>query len=154
VSPRVRHPALRFEGTGNHIGAARPCPYARGHMRIRTVLATTAIALAFVPAAVADAKPAGCKSADLRYPFEPGGPRTFGVFHLRISGGSCTTAHRVAKAWMNEFEANLQHGSEKLPRRVQAFTFTSLPPTAAQTYRLRGVKANTRINFDYVVPNG
>ena len=32
--------------------------------------------------------------------------------------------------------------------------FTELPPTAAQTYRLRGVKGTTRINFDYVVPNG
>ena len=123
-------------------------------MRIRTVLATTAIALAFVPVAAADAKPATCKSADLRYPFEPGGPRTFGVFHLRITDGSCTTAHRVAKAWMDKFEANLRQGLDKLPRRVQGFTFTSLPPTAAQTYRLRGVKAKTRINFDYVVPNG
>jgi hypothetical protein len=124
-------------------------------MRIRHVLAATAMALALVPAATADAKPVTCSSADLRYPFEPGGPRTFGVFHLRIADGACTTAHRVAKAWMTTFEDDLRRRREvRLPRRVQGFTFTSLPPTAAQTYRLRGVKGKTRINFDYVVPNG
>lgn len=124
-------------------------------MRIRHVLAATAIALAFVPAAAADAKTVTCTSADLRYPFEPGGPRTFGVFHLRITRGSCTTAHRAAKAWMTKFEADLRKsGSVKLPRMIEGFRFTSLPPTAAQTYRLRGVKTTTRINFDYAVPNG
>jgi hypothetical protein len=124
-------------------------------MRTRQLLAATAVALAFVPAAAADAKPVTCKSADLRYPFQEGGPRTFGVFHLRITGGTCTTAHRVAKAWMTKFEADLQKaGPVKLPRKIEGFTFTSLPATAAQTYRMRGVKTTKRINFDYVVPNG
>jgi len=124
-------------------------------MRTPSVLAATAIAVALSPATTADAKPASCRSADLRYPFEPGGPRTFGVFHLRIANGTCTTAHRVANAWMTRFEDNLrERGAVKLPRRVEGFAFTSLPPTAAQTYRLRGMKSTTRINFDYVVPNG
>ena len=123
-------------------------------MRIRHTLALAAVGLAFIPAATADAKTSTCRSADLRYPFQPGGPKTFGVFRLRVTGGTCTTAHRVAKAWMTKFEANLQNGSEKRPRSVAGFTFTELPPNASQTYRLRGTKAKTRINFDYVVPNG
>ena len=124
-------------------------------MRLRHALAATVLAVAVAPVAAADAKTVTCKSADLRYPFQPGGPRTFGVFHLRITRGTCTTAHRVAKGWMTRFEANLQKpGPLELPRKVAGFTFTSLPPTAAQTYRMRGVKATARINFDYVVPNG
>ena len=123
-------------------------------MRIRHTLALVAVGLAFIPAATADAKTSTCRSADLRYPFQEGGPKTFGVFRLRVTGGTCTTAHRVAKAWMTKFEANLTNGSAKRPRSVAGFTFTELPPNAAQTYRLRGVKAKTRINFDYVVPNG
>jgi hypothetical protein len=123
-------------------------------MRIRHALALTAVGLAFLPAATADAKTSTCKSADLRYPFQEGGPKTFGVFRLRVTDGTCTTAHRVAKAWMTKFEANLDSGSAKRPRSVAGFTFTELPPNAAQTYRLRGVKSKTRINFDYVVPNG
>src|SRR3954451_18538399 len=104
-------------------------------MRLRHALAPAAVALALLPAAAAEAKPATCKSADLRYPFEAGGPKTFGVFHLRITHGRCTTAHRVAKAWMTTFEARLRKpGKLKLPRTVEGFTFTSLPPTAAQTY--------------------
>ena len=123
-------------------------------MRTRHAFATAAVALAVVPAAPADAKTIRCKSADLRYPFQPGGPKTFGVFRLRITGGACPTAHRVAKAWMTRFEASLREGRVELPRRVSGFTFTSLPPNAAQTYRLRGVRRSTRINFDYLVPNG
>jgi hypothetical protein len=111
-------------------------------------------ALALLGPASAHAATAQCKSADLRYPFQPGGPKTFGVFHLRVTGGKCTTAHSAAKAWMKRFEANLKKGKVKLPKHVSGFTFTSLPPKQAQTYRLRGVKAKTRINFDYVVPNG
>jgi hypothetical protein len=43
--------------------------------------------------AVADARPAlRCTSAGLRYPFTPGGPKDFGVFKLRITRGTCTTA--------------------------------------------------------------
>jgi hypothetical protein len=112
-------------------------------------------ALALLPAASAHAATSQCKSADLRYPFQPGGPKTFGVFHLRVTNGKCTTAHSAAKAWMKKFEAGLKKaGAVKLPKHVAGFTFTSLPPKEAQTYRLRGVKGKTRINFDYVVPNG
>jgi len=110
-------------------------------------------AVASLPAgAVAEAK--HCRSADLRYSFEPGGPKTFGVFKLRMTGGSCATAHRVAKAWMQEFEANIDDGRSELPRTVAGFTFTRLPVQAAQTYRLRGRKRAKTIRFDYVVPNG
>jgi len=90
-----------------------------------------------------------CKSADLRYPFAKGGPKSFGVFHLRASGASCSTAHAVAAAWKKKFEVKYN-----LPKSVNGYTFTELEPTAAQTYRLRGVKGSVRINFDYVVPNG
>jgi hypothetical protein len=114
------------------------------------VLATAA---ALPASAVADARPTlRCKSADLRYSFEPGGPKTFGVFKLRITGGRCTTAHRVAKAWMEKFEAS--QDQVKLPRHVAGFTFTTLPPNAAQTYRERGRKRTKTIRFDYRVPNG
>jgi hypothetical protein len=120
---------------------------------VRVVVAV--LALALLAASPAHAATLNCKSADLRYPFRPGGPNTFGVFHLRVTGGKCTTAHRVAKAWMKRFEAGLRMpGPVRLPRKVEGFTFTELPPNAAQTYRLRGVREKTRINFDYVVPNG
>ena len=145
--------------TGCERGRARP-PAAL-HERLGSAamplraIAAIAFALALVPAAPAAAATRTCKSADLRYPFQPGGPKTFGVFHLRVTRGTCTTAHRVAKAWMTEFEERLRGaGESKLPRRIAGFPFTELPPTAAQTYRLRGVKGTTRINFDYVVPNG
>jgi hypothetical protein len=123
-------------------------------MRLTIVLAAVLIA-ALLPA-VADAKPARCKSADLRYPFQEGGPDDFGVFKLRITGGRCSTAHRVAKRWMKRFEADLRDGDAdfKLPRHVLGFTFKSLPPDAAQTYNMRGRKGAKTIRFDYVVPNG
>ena len=122
-------------------------------MSAATVALATAAAL--TPAAGADAKPAlRCKSADLRYPFEPGGPKTFGVFKLRITGGKCATAHRVAKAWMDEFEANISAGRLRLPRMVAGFSFENLPANAAQTYRERGRRRTTTIRFDYRVPNG
>jgi hypothetical protein len=106
-------------------------------------------------APVAHAAPAlRCKSADLRYPFQPGGPKTFGVFKLRITNGTCTKAHRVARAWMADFELNLILGHGRLPRKVAGFRFTSLPPDAAQTYNQRGRRRATTIRFDYVVPNG
>ncbi len=108
-----------------------------------------------VAPAVAHAKSAtSCKSADLRYPFMPGGPKSFGVFSLRISDGTCATAHRVAKAWMQRFEANVQAGQVKLPHTVAGFTFKTLPANAAQTYREQGRKDATTIRFDYRVPNG
>jgi hypothetical protein len=95
-----------------------------------------------------------CKSGDLRYPFEPGGPKTFGVFKLRVTGGTCTTAHRVAKSWMNDFEGDILRGHLRLPRSVDGFSFKSLPPDAAQTYRERGRRRATTIDFEYRVPNG
>jgi hypothetical protein len=117
------------------------------------VLAFTAVAL--LSSAVADARPTlRCKSADLRYPFMRGGPKDFGVFRLRITGGHCPTAHRVAKRWMKRFEANLRAGRVKLPRSVDGFAFTTLRPNAAQTYNERGRRRTTTIRFDYRVPNG
>jgi hypothetical protein len=111
-------------------------------------LALAASVLA-VSAAPAQARFRSCKSADLRYPFQPGGPKTFGVFRLKIERGTCTTAHRVAKKWKNRFEVRF-----KLPHKVERFTFTQLPPNAAQTYRLRGRRGDTTLRFNYVVPNG
>ena len=128
-------------------------------LRVRRAIRAAGIALVTVavlpPAADANAAAAlNCRSADLRYPFEPGGPKTFGVFDLRITDGTCRKAHRVAKAWMAKFELNLLLGEVKLPRRAAGFTFTSLPPDAAQTFRLRGRNGTTTIRFDYRVPNG
>jgi hypothetical protein len=119
----------------------------------RSAFCAALAAVALVPAADAAAAQR-CPSGDLRYPFEEGGPKTFGVFKLRIDGGGCKTAHRVAKRWMDRFEANLADGRVKLPRHVEGFTFVSLPPKAAQPYRLRGRKDAKTIRFDYVVPNG
>ena len=102
----------------------------------------------------AQAATRSCKAGDLHYPFQPGGPKTFGVFKLTVEGGSCAKAHRVARSWMAEFELNLLLGHVRLPRKVVGFSFTSLRPNAAQTYRERGRKGATTIRFDYVVPNG
>ena len=122
---------------------------------LRTLGIALLAALALLPAASAGAATTQrCKSADLRYPFEPGGPKTFGVFALRVTGGTCTTAHRVAKGWMNAFEGDLLRGHLRLPRSVRGFTFTTLTPNAAQTYRERGRRRATTIRFDYRVPNG
>ena len=120
-------------------------------MRARRVLAIAAVAL-LLPVAAADART--CKSADLRYPFMAGGPKTFGVFKLRIDGGSCATAHSVAKSWMRRFEADLRAGRVRLPKSVQGFRFKTLPAHAAQTYSERGRRGSTTIRFDYRVPNG
>jgi hypothetical protein len=113
----------------------------------------TAVVL-LLPAAAADARPTRCKSADLRYPFQAGGPKTFGVFKLKITGGKCATAHRVAKRWMHRFEAALKQGHVKLPKHVLGFAFASLPPDEAQSYRQRGRKGAKTIRFTYRVPNG
>jgi hypothetical protein len=111
--------------------------------------------VALLPTATAQAsKTRRCKSADLRYPYQPGGPRTFGVFRLQITGGRCTTAHRIAKGWMRRFEAEIRRGRVKLPRNVDGYAFKTLPAHAAQTYTERGKKRRTTIRFDYVVPNG
>jgi hypothetical protein len=128
-----------------HFGAA-PC---RGELEVRAITDPSSVG------AIADAEPAlRCKSADLRYPFEPGGPKTFGVFKLQITNGRCRQAHRVARAWMARFELNILLGQVKLPHQVAGFTFTTLPPNAAQTFREQGRKETTTIRFDYRVPNG
>lgn len=123
-------------------------------MRRIVCVAGLALLALFATATVADAAPTRCKSADLRYPFQPGGPKTFGVFRLQVTNGTCRKAHRVARTWMAEFELELILGRVRLPRNVAGFRFTSLPPDAAQTYRLRGRRDTTTIRFDYAVPNG
>jgi len=122
-------------------------------MRLAVCTALFVAVLALLPAAPAAAA-TSCRSADLRYPFRPGGPKTFGVFKLRATNGTCRQAHRVARTWMAEFELELLLGRVKLPRKVAGFRFRQLPPNAAQTYRLRGRKAARTIRFDYRVPSG
>ena len=110
--------------------------------------------LATVPSAATAAaapKPLRCASADLRYGIQDGMPHDFGVWRLKVTGGTCATAHRVAKTWQRRFERS---PTARLPRTVRGFRFRQLPPNAAQTYRLRGTRAATIVRFDYVVPNG
>jgi hypothetical protein len=96
-----------------------------------------------------------CRSADLRYPFQPGLPDDFGVFELRAAGGaSCATAHKVAKRWQTRFERDLRAGRVRLPRNVLGFHFATLRPDEAQTYNERGRRGAKTIRFDYRVPNG
>jgi hypothetical protein len=116
--------------------------------------ALLAAAVALLPAAANARTTRTCKSSDLRYAFMPGQPKFFGVHKLRITGGRCAAAHRVAKAWMKRFEANLKRGSGRLPRHVRGFTFKQVPVKAAQTFGLRGTRGRTVIRFNYVVPNG
>jgi hypothetical protein len=130
----------------------------------RTFAVALLVAACLLPAAAAGATPAdvtagvapghSCNSAALRYPFQPGGPRLFGVFRLRIADGTCVAARRIAKVWMSRFEARLRAGRVVLPRSAAGFTFTRLPVHAAQTYRVRGRRKATTIWFDYRVPNG
>src|SRR3954452_10459132 len=110
-------------------------------------------ALVAVPSASAavGAKPLRCASADLRYPFRPGMPRDFGVWRLKVTAGTCATAHRVAATWQRRFEHS---PPARLPRSVRGFRFRALAPDAAQTYRLRGTRRRTTVRFGYVVPNG
>ena len=124
-------------------------------IRVRFAALLLVALVALLPAARADAaQTRRCESADLRYPFEPGGPKTFGVFKLRITDGTCRQAHRVARSWMAEFELGILLGELDLPERIKGFNFTTLPPNAAQTFRERGRKGSTTIRFDYRVPNG
>jgi hypothetical protein len=121
----------------------------------RLSLPAIALAAVLVAAPAASARPTlTCKSYDMRYPFVPGGAKNFGVVQLLVTGGSCATARRVAKAWMTRFEASIQSGSGTPPRSAGGFTFTTLPTSAAQTYRERGRRGTTSIRFDYRVPNG
>ena len=118
----------------------------------RPLLAATAATVALLAAAIpAHAAQRICPSADLRYPFTPGGPKTFGVFRLTVSGGSCATARRAARAFQKKLEAST---SPAPPRSAGGFTFTTLPATAAQTFRERGRRGGVTVRFDYVVPNG
>ena len=121
----------------------------------RLLPALAAVALLAAASPAAEAKPRSCASADLRYPFEPGGKKTFGVFKLKATGTSCVTAHHAAHAWMAKFEASLRgEGELELPRTAGGFKWKELRPNAAQTYRLRGTKGSKVVTFDYVVPNG
>jgi hypothetical protein len=128
------------------------------HARIRRFARSLGVslgALALLATAQAEAAATrSCPSADLRYPFREGGRNDFGVFRLQVTGGSCTTARRVAGTWMSRFEGDLADGRIRLRRTVEGYRFTTLPPNAPQTYRLRGRKTLTSIRFDYVVPNG
>ena len=121
---------------------------------IASVLA--AATTAAVPAGASAASPRAkvCSSADLRYPFQPGGPKTFGVFRLTVSGASCATAHAAAEAFAKAMEASIAQGSGKPPKRAGGFAFTSLPATAAQTFNERGRRGGVTVRFGYVVPNG
>ena len=66
-------------------GMPRPCKF------FSAVWLTTACLL---PTTAAGATPVhGCKSADLRYPFQPGGPKAFGVF--RASDRARKLRHRA-----------------------------------------------------------
>jgi hypothetical protein len=121
---------------------------------IRLLVIAALVLMVLVPAAKAAPTTLRCKSADLRYPFRPGGPKDFGVFRLRVTGGSCSAAHRVAKHWKKRFELAFRAGHVKLPRSVDGFTFKTLPAHAAQTYSEQGRRGDTTIRFDYRVPNG
>jgi hypothetical protein len=124
-------------------------------VRAALMAATIAsMAAALITPAATAAGPLTCKSGDLRYPFMSGGPKSFGVFKLRISHGTCATAHSVAKAWKQKFEAAMSAGHLKLPKSVDGFSFKTLPAHEAQTYSEKGTKGRTTITFDYRVPNG
>ena len=97
-------------------------------MKLRvSILLVAVVALLAVAPPAHGAATRSCKAGDLHYPFQPGGPKTFGVFKLTVTGGSCAKAHRVARSWMAEFELNLLLGKVKLPRKVAGFSFKSLP---------------------------
>jgi hypothetical protein len=123
---------------------------------LKLFIASLLVTVCLLPGtAVAAASQHSCRSADLRYPFQQGGPRIFGVFGLRIAHGPCTTAHGVAQAWMSKFEtAFRKQGPLVVPRSVDGFRFTTLPAHDAQEFRERGQMGNTTIWFDYRIPNG
>jgi hypothetical protein len=121
---------------------------------IKIIFSALLIAACLLPATAAAASPRSCLSADLRYPFQPGGARTFGVFELATTHGSCATAHAVAKAWMSRFETAFRAGHESMPRSVDGFRFKTLPAREAQAFRERGVMGARTISFLYRIPNG
>ncbi len=120
-------------------------------MLLLAALSASFAALPSTSSAADEPKTIRCPSADLRYPFQEGMPNHFGVWRLKVTGGTCATAHRVAKTWQRRFEAS---PTARLPRTVRGFRFRQLPPNAAQTYRLRGRRDATVVRFDYMVPNG
>jgi hypothetical protein len=116
-----------------------------GHT-LRNLVAVLALTAFAFPLAEAIAAPThSCDSADLRYPFEPGGPKSFGVFGLRIAGARCATSHRVAAVWMKRFEAAFRAGRTVVPRSVRGFRFTTLPAHDVQAFRERGESATATI---------
>ena len=123
---------------------------------IKVMFAALLIVAFLVPATAAAgaASQRSCRSSDLRYPFQPGGPRVFGVFGLAIAHGSCATAHSVARAWMSRFETAFRAGRDVTPRSVDGFHFKTLPAHEAQAFRERGVMAAMTISFLYRIPNG
>ena len=118
-------------------------------------LATAVAGLALLAAAPAEARTAkACKSSDLQFPFMPGGPKFFGVHKLKVTGGTCATAHRVAKDFKKRFTVTLNKGGQTPPKHVDGFRFTQVPVRAAQTFGMKGVRGATTIRFNYVIPNG
>jgi hypothetical protein len=51
----------------------------------RLLVIAAVLTSTLVPAPATAAAPTPCKAADLRYPFQPGGPKTFGVLRLTIA---------------------------------------------------------------------
>ncbi len=123
---------------------------------IKLVFTALLIAACLLPAtaAAAAASQRSCRSSDLRYPFQPGGPHTFGVFELATTHGSCATAHAVARAWMSRFETAFRAGHLIMPRSVDGFHFKTLPAHEAQAFRERGDMGATKVSFLYRIPNG
>jgi hypothetical protein len=122
----------------------------------RTLTALLLIGACLLPATASGSTRAHrCNSTDLRYPFMPGGPRSFGVFELRVANGRCATAHRIAEEWMRRFEASFRgRGPLRVPRLVEGFRFTTLQIPEVQAFPERGRKGATTIWFDYRIPNG
>jgi hypothetical protein len=110
----------------------------------------TLVALALLPGAATH----DCKSSDLRFAFQPGAPKFFGVFRLKATNASCATAHKVAKDWKKRFQANQNHGNDTLPKKVDGFTFTTFETHAAQTVGMKGRRGAATLQFRYVIPNG
>lgn len=126
----------------------------RRRLPLLAALAATSLVL-LLPAAPAGARTVHrCHSADLRYAFRAGQPRSFGVFRLRAAGVGCARAHRVAHRWMKRFEVALRAGHVRLPHRVLGYRFRTLRATEAQTYREQGRRGQAVIRFHYRVPNG
>src|SRR5262245_49288918 len=96
----------------------------------------------FVLAAPAHAAARPCRSADLR-------EGAYGLSHLRVYGGTCTTARGVAKEWVRRLGIP---GRSDVPRRVRGFVFEDRLITNSPNSYMRGVKGKTTIHFDYYRP--